>query len=151
MANALPGKAFGLRFKDIYFECQTDLSFDNTASLETPDVCKPNPDAPWVEGMPEQPVVSSTSWTASVTAKATDAITGNQVDALKLKAGAKDELEIFLNTESVDSPVKNDLIISGEAILSGISLGAPTNGEATYELSFTGYGDFTTVATPVTP
>lgn len=151
MANALPGKAFGLRFKDIYFECQTDLSFDNTASLETPDVCKPNPDEPWVEGMPEQPVVSSTSWTAIVTAKATDAITGNQVDALKLKAGAKDELEIFLNTESTDSPVKNDLIISGEAILTGISLGAPTNGEATYELSFTGYGDFTTVATPVIP
>lgn len=146
MANTLQGKAFGLRFKDIYFECQTDLSFDNTANLETPDVCKPNPEDEWVEGMPELPVVSSTAWTASVTAKATDAVTGNQVDALKLKAGTKDELEIFTNVQSANSPILTEQIISGTAILTGISLGAPSNGEATYELSFTGYGDFTPTA-----
>jgi len=150
MANALPGKAYGLTFMGIYWECQTDLNFENSANLETPDTCKPNPTEEWIEAMPETPTVTSTSWTASVTAKATDAATGNQVEAITLKAGAKGDIEIFTNTESANSPVTISHTISGVAILNSISLSGGVAGEATYDLSFTGYGDFDSNTTPVT-
>lgn len=143
MANAIPGKAFGLRFNDIYFECQTDLNFDVTADTETSDNCKPNPNEEWTEATFSTPTVSGVSWTASVTAKATDAVVNNQVEVLNsIKVGTMGDLEIFTNVDSANSPVTTEFIVSGEAILTGFSLGAPEAGEATYELSFTGYGDY---------
>lgn len=151
MANAIPGKAFGLRFKDVYFECQTDLSFDATVDTNTEANCKPNPTEAWQDVRFATPTVSGGSWTASVTAKAVDAIVDNQVTALNdIKLGARGDLEIFTNTESNNSPIANEFVVSGEAILTGFSLSAPEAGEATYDLTFTGYGDYTVVASPVT-
>jgi len=151
MANVIPGKAYGLRFDDIYWECQTALNFENSANLETTDPCKPDPSQPWKDGMPQTQTVSSTTWTASVTAKATDAITGNQVVAIKTKAGKKGSLEIFTNVESTNSPLTISHKITGNAVLQSISLTGDQAGEATYTLTFTGDGDFDSVAVPVTP
>lgn len=149
MANAIPGKAFGLRFEDVYFECQTDLSFDVTVDTETADNCKPNPTEEWTEATFATPTTSGISWTASVTAKATDAYVNNQYTALEtLKIGTRGDLEIFTNVDSANSPVVNEFIVIGEAILTGFTLSAPEAGEATYELSFTGYGNY--AVTPVT-
>lgn len=150
MANAIPGKAFGLRFRNIYFECQTDLSFDVTAETETGDACKPNPSEPWEPVKFDEPTVSSANWTASVTAKATDALLNNQVTVLQtMKIGTEDELEIF-TFDGDNSPLANEFMISGTAILTGFSLAGPNAGEATYDLTFTGKGDYVVTAIPAT-
>ena len=151
MANAIPGKAFGLRFNDIYFECQTDLNFDVTADTETTDNCKPDPNEEWTDAQYATPTVSGISWTASVTAKATDADSNNQVQVLNsIRVGTTGDLDIFTNVDSPNSPVETEFIVSGEAILTGFSLGAPEAGEATYELTFTGYGDYDVVPAETT-
>lgn len=151
MANAIPGKAFLIRFAGILFECNTDLNFTDTANTETADACKPSPDEDWEEGMYQTPTVSDKAWTADGTFKVTDAVVNNQISVLNtIKVGTRDTLEIFTNVDSPNSPIGLDMVVMGEALLTEFSLGAPTAGEATYNLSFQGYGGYTVTAAPVT-
>lgn len=151
MANSIPGKAFLIRFMGILFECNTDLNFSDSANTETTDACKPSPEDDWEDASYQTPTVSDKSWTADGTFKVTDGVINNQVSVLNtIKVGTRGTLEIFTNVDSPNSPVGLDMVILGDAILTEFSLGAPQDGEATYNLSFVGYGGYTVTAVPVT-
>lgn len=146
MANSIAGKAFYLVFAGVEFNCVTDINFTSTAETNTDNVCKPNSTEPYEEAPSQQPSVSSKSWTADGTFSVTDELTNNQVSALEsIKVGTRDEIRIFTH-DGVNSPLSTVQEISGEAILTEFSLGAPYDGQATYNLSFQGYGDYTITA-----
>lgn len=150
MAKAIPGKAYGIRFKTVYFDCQTDLTFETSADITTDEACKPNPSEPWTDANFTTSTVNSKSWTASGTFRATDANVANQNTVLQeFKSGASGLLEIF-TFDGANTPLAYDTVISGEAIISSISLNGPVDGNATYDISFTGNGDYDIVTLPVT-
>ena len=146
MANSIPGKAFYLSFEGVEFNCVTDINFNATAETNTDDVCKPNSTEPYEEAPSQQPSVSSKSWTMDGTFNVTDELTNNQVSVLNtIKVGTRGEISIFTH-DGTNSPLSTVQEISGEAILTEFSLGAPIDGQATYQLSFQGYGDYTVTA-----
>lgn len=150
MANSIPGKAFYLSFQGIEFNCVTDLNFTATAETNTDDVCKPNSTEPYEEAPSQQPSVSSKSWTADGTFNVTDELANNQIDVLNtIKVGTRDEIRIYTH-DGVGSPLATVQEVSGDAILTEFALGAPIDGQATYTLTFVGYGDYTVTAVPRT-
>lgn len=150
MANSIPGKAFYIEFAGIEFECVSEVSYEETAETNTDDICKPNSSEPYEEAPPQKPTVTSTSWTSGGTFAVTDALTNNQVSVLNtIKVGTRDELRIFTH-DGTDSPLATSQEGSGEAILTGFALAAPLDGQATYQLTFTGYGNLVWSATPRT-
>lgn len=150
MANSIPGKAFYMEFAGIEFDCVTDINFNATAETNTDDICKPRSTEPYEEAPSQQPTVSSKSWTMDGTFNATDSVTNNQVSVLNtIKVGTRDEIRIYTH-DGTDSKLATVQEISGEAILTDFALGAPLEGQATYTLTFTGYGDYTVTAVPRT-
>ena len=150
MAKAIPGKAYGIRFKNTYFDCQTDLTFETSADISVDEACKPNPSEAWTDATFTTSTVNSKSWTASGTFRATDSDTDNQNTILQeFKTGASGLLEIF-TFDGANSPLQYDTVISGDAIIASITLNAGSDGSATYDISFTGNGEYDITTVPVT-
>ena len=151
MANAIPGKLYGIRWNDIYLECQTEADFNITFNEEEQEPCKPNPDEDYKEfGYTTSNTVSAT-WSVSGTFRATDSDQNNQNSLMSDLASGNNRGDVELFTfDGNNSPLDFQTVVSGEAKITDFALSGPQSGDATYTLTINGQGEFAVATVPVT-
>jgi hypothetical protein len=152
MANAVPAKIFGVSLSDNWPNCQIDATYSYTKNMTTPDPCKPNPGETLSSALYNKPEVESIDWELTFSAKVYAEATGfslHEVTQLVLNNHLPIDVEFKMNDEVTDLDLPYVLVYSGQGILSSQTINAAATGEATYDITITGYGEVTENKIPV--
>lgn len=151
MAGSIQGKLLAVTVNGTKLRCQTDGTLTLTANLTEEDPCKPDDDTPIEEAGWVTRSVDSRDWSIAVSAKSfLDTIQANGSDMAELFVNGDLEVEAeFLSTPGQhDFP--EDIVYSGSALISSLTLNAPVSGGSTYDLELSGNGPLAFTRIPVT-
>lgn len=151
--NAVQARIFGVTVNDNWPDCQVDATYTYTKNLTTPDPCKPNPGESSSSSLYDKPVVESINWSITFSAKVYANATGyslSEITQLILSTHTSVPVEFKMNDEITDFNHNYAIIYSGEGIISDQTINAAATGEATYDITITGYGEPTMIKLPVT-
>lgn len=157
MANALQGKLLYLKIDGKELECQTDLTLNMTTNTADEEACKPlstetNNAALWVKRS-----VSSKEWDASVSAKTFIAdVTANNTNAselLGLFITGDNMVEVTIQTNEGNDEYGQPKsgVFTGSAIMNGLTLNGPSEGDSTVDITFISNGEPTWVTATIVP
>lgn len=150
---SIAGKYFRYKWNDKYIKCQGDVTFSVTNNFDEEEGCKPstaNDESMFIER-----TLSSQDWTISVNTKVfLDALDGAELtifDIIEDNAqGLVNGEGEFCTTPGQKHGGANNVIITGNMVLSSASIDALLSGRATSTIEFQGNGPYTQSMIPVT-
>lgn len=152
MAGSIGGKLLAVTVNGVRIRCQTDATLTLTTNMTDDDPCKPDDNTPAAEASYVTRTVDSRDWTLSVSAKSfLDNIEMNQSDLSELFIQGNLDAEVeFLSTPGQHN-YPEDVVYSGSAIISSITINAPASGASTHDTEFSGNGPMSITRIPVAP
>lgn len=155
MANErIEGKVVGVKVNDKFLRCQADATLNITINTEQDEECK---DLDYV-GNDVSGTSGSLTWEDSSISTVTWSIDLNAGMFYDTISGEVDFVDEVVNKDNVVFSVQfvipskgngtSAKYFEGDAVLTSLSLNAPTTGKATQDLSFTGKGKPTWTKVP---
>lgn len=152
---ALQGKLLYLRVDGAELDCQTDITLNMTANTTDDEGCKPSSTDTGNDNLWITRSVSSKEWDGSVTAKTIIAdIAANTTNisqlAGKFITGTNNvEVAVQVNSGHDEFGEPQSFVFTGGAIMNGLTLNGPFEGDSTGDVTFVSNGAPTWVQTPV--
>lgn len=150
---SVAGKYFRFKWNDKFIKCQGDVTFSVTNNFDEEEGCKPsdaNDDSMFIER-----TLSSQDWSISVNTKVfLDALNGAELTVFDItEANAQGVVNgegEFCTTPGQNHGGANNVVITGDMVISSASIDALLSGRATSTIEFLGNGAYTQTLIPVT-
>lgn len=147
------GKYFRFKWNEKFIKCQGDVTFNVTNTFDEEESCKPSTaedDSLFVER-----TLSSQDWGVTVNTKVfLDALAGVELTVFDI-TDANSKGDVYGEGEFCTTPGQkhggaNNVLITGNMVISSASIDALLSGRATSTIEFQGNGPYTQTLIPVT-